>query len=237
MPDAFAIFDPAAAPYELAAESRDIQDCWNQIGTRGDKSCPELQKHLRCLNCQTFMNGASVLLDRMVQDTDVREADYLAAPLEQAASRSQLDRSVLIFRVADEWFGLPTEVISEVSATRPIHSLPHQKTGMVLGLTNIRGALTLCVSLPQVLGLTSTAQVAAQEQRLLVVEHDGHTLVFPVNEVFGIQRYATASLREIPTTMAHATAIYTQAIVDWNNKSVGLIDCELLFYALNRSLV
>ncbi|WP_050464792.1 chemotaxis protein CheW [Herbaspirillum autotrophicum] len=236
MPDALTLFDPAAAPFELAADSRDIHDCWNQIGVRGDNTCPELEKHLRCLNCPTYMNAAALLLDRMVQDSDVRDADYLAAPVEQSASRLQLDGSVLIFRVADEWFGLPTAVISEVSATRPIHTLPHQKSGMILGLTNIRGSLTLCVSLSQVLGLAAPAQAAAQEQRLLVVEHDGHTLVFPVNEVFGIQRYATSSLREIPTTMAHATAIYTQAIVDWNNKSVGLIDCELLFYALNRSL-
>ena len=41
-----------------------------------------------------------------------------------------------------------------------IHSLPHQRSRALLGVANVRGALVACLSLVELLGLDSDAQVS-----------------------------------------------------------------------------
>jgi len=40
-----------------------IDDCWNEIGVRGDRSCPRLKEHGHCRNCPVFSSAAAVRLD------------------------------------------------------------------------------------------------------------------------------------------------------------------------------
>src|SRR5438445_8021579 len=61
--------------------------------------------------------------------------------------------SAVIFRIHSEWLALPTEAFQEVAERRRIHSLPHRRNGVVLGLVNIRGELLICVDLGRVLGI------------------------------------------------------------------------------------
>ena len=77
---------------------------------------------------------------------------------------------------------------------------------------------------------------AATTQRLLVVSYQGQTLVFPVDEVLGVQRYTETELQAVPSTVAQSHTTYTQAMIISKDKKIGLLDCNLLFYALNRSL-
>lgn len=211
----------------------DINDCWNSIGTQGDSSCPELPKHARCLNCPTYSAAATAILDRFESDSDLI-SDW--NPDNQANTQQQLSQSALVFRVGAEWLGLPPAAIIEVAEKNCIRSLPHQKNRAILGLTNIRGALVLCVSLAQMLNAKAEDE-SRGTSRMLVTTHLGQKLVFPVDEVFGICRFSDATLEAAPTTLAHSGTSYTQAIINWNTKKVGLLDCDLLFYALNRSLV
>ena len=211
-----------------------IDACWSRIGIRGDASCPELQQHFRCLNCPTFAAAASAMLDRAIPAGALANAGDQS---EQASPpvRGAAPASALIFRVGAEWLAFPTDTITEVVAPRTVHSLPHQANPAVLGLTNIRGALKICVSLARMLTPVQNEEAFAG-LRLLVVTHDGQTLAFPVNEVFGVHRYAADELQPAPTTVAQAGATFTHAVIAWNGKKVGLLDCGLLFYALNRSL-
>ncbi len=45
----------------------------------------------------------------------------------------------------------------EVTNLRPIHSLPHRRSGVMLGLANVRGELLICVSLAMLLGVAPAA--------------------------------------------------------------------------------
>jgi len=222
---------PGARTMDLA-----VDDCWNRIGVRGDSSCIKLKQYFRCLNCPTFASGASALLDRPVTAAGTRSWDELA-PLAAADTfmrgRGDGSASMLIFRVAEEWLGFATAAIVEVIDARAIHSLPHQANRAVLGLTNIRGALKICVSLARMLGIGEGVHAG---QRLLVVTHEEQILVFPVDEVAGVQAYAADAAQSPPSTVTQAGATYTHAIMAWRGKQVGLLDCGLLFYALNRSL-
>ncbi len=49
--------DPQPAP-GLASS------CWNEIGIRGDQSCPELVTAIHCRNCSVFAAAARNFLDR-----------------------------------------------------------------------------------------------------------------------------------------------------------------------------
>ena len=40
----------------------------------------------------------------------------------------------------------------------------------------------------------------------------------------------------VPATAAKAAATYATALLSWRQKSVGLLDPQLLFHTINRSL-
>jgi len=112
---------------------------------------------------------------------------------------------------------------------------------VVLGVTNVRGELLVCVSLSHMLSLEKTTESTQGQQqpihrRLLVLHGESSRTVFPVDEVHGIHRFHPRELQKVPATVAKATATYTTAILSWHNKSVGLLDDQLLLYTLHRSL-
>jgi chemotaxis-related protein WspD len=148
---------------------------------------------------------------------------------------------VVVFRIALEWFALPTSVFKEIVGIRPVHSLPHRRSGVVLGVTNIRGELLVCISLRQILRLDETAESKKEKSRtanarMLFIQHEGLRAVCPVDEVSGVHRFHLRELMAPPTTLAKATPTYTKAALPWRQGTVGLLDESLLFYSVNRGL-
>lgn len=165
-------------------------------------------------------------------------ADYLDEVTRHLATPRQVEAqdiaSSFVFRLGGEWLALPTAVLVEVTAARVIHSLPHRRNDTVLGLASLRGELLIVVSLAAVLGGDRHTERAAPW--LLVVQHGGRRLAFPVDAVHGVQRYARSARRELPATVARAGPRFTTALLPLPGRSVGLLDDELLFDALQRSL-
>jgi chemotaxis-related protein WspD len=228
--------DPGVLP---GAGHSAMDQCWNVIGVRGDGSCVQLERYVHCRNCPVYAAAAVRLLDREVPD------GYLAERTRQVAEKKRADElgtdSVLIFRIGVEWLALPTSMIEEITDRRPIHSLPHRRSGVVLGLANVRGELLVCVALELVLGLERGAPPTRERQRkahprLLVVRRDGGRAVFPVDEVSGTHRVHARDLGEAPATVAKAAARHTRTILSWHQKSVGLLDEDLLLSALDRGM-
>jgi chemotaxis-related protein WspD len=216
-----------------------VKDCWNKIGVRGDGSCPELARYVHCRNCPVYFAGAVALLDRPAP------ADYLAQWTSHFAVPEQAQESethsAVIFRIGAEWLALPTQVVSEVTNTLTIHSLPHRRNGVVIGLANVRGELVVCASLAHVLGVGPAAEANhnkthIQHARLLVIRWEDVRMVCPVDEVHGIHRFQSRELREVPTTIVKAATSYSKAILSWDNHSVGLLNEERLFSMLKRSI-
>jgi chemotaxis-related protein WspD len=242
---------------DLAAGSSSsavIDDCWNRIGVRGDHSCPELQEHAHCRNCPVQRAVAVELLAHSVPD------DY-AAVWTELVSRpvQQTDRntaSSVIFRVGTEWLALPAAAIQEVANLRPVHRVPHRTSGVLQGVVNVRGELTICVSLARVLGLEHQAApapsaaaaaaaatasggksaAAVAHPRLLVIRRKELRAACPVDDVHGVHRYAPASLSSVPSTLAKAGTRYSRALLAWRDQTVGVLDEELLFAALRRGM-
>lgn len=220
----------------------ELNDCWNRIGATGDKTCPELPRHIRCLNCEVYHNAAARLLDRPAP-ADYRElwTERIASPrLPKLAGT----RSIVIFRIGAEWLALPTEAFLEVVELRPIHTLPHRKDALVRGLAMVRGELLICISLPHLLGFEESGAAPSAErekghsvyERLLVVGQNGERIVFAVHEVHVGVRYHPNDLKPVPSTVSQATASYTQGLLTWEARSVGVLDASLVFYTLGRQL-
>jgi chemotaxis-related protein WspD len=216
-----------------------VVDCWNTIGVHGDGSCRKLAEHIHCRNCPTYTAAASVLLDR---DLPAAYLDEWTNYFSRGSRVEEPDsESIVVFRIGDEWLGLPTAVFSEFVELRAIHSLPHRRNGVLLGLTNVRGELLICVSLEKVLGIVKEAKTKKQQQRAayqrLVVIHDQDSrIVFPVDEVHGIHKFHPGEFTEVPATVAKATATYARAMLPWEGRAIGCLDDQLLFYTLHRSL-
>lgn len=214
-----------------------IHDCWNKIGVNGDASCPELKKWVHCRNCPVYSAAAVELLNRDLP------ADYLDEWTRHVAQKKPIPagdtQSVVVFRLGSEWLALPTKVFKEIVSIRPVHSLPHRRNGVVLGLANIRGELLVCITLRQILQLEETVEsnnekLRTANARLLFIQSEGLRAVCPVDEVFGLHRFHPRELMPVPATLAKATRSYTKGIVSWRQGAVGLLDEDLLFYTLNR---
>lgn len=215
----------------------EITACWNEIGVRGNGTCPKLAEVIRCRNCPVLSAAALQLLARPLPP------EYRRAWTEHFARKqtppAPAQTSALLFRIHAEWLALPAHAFQEVAERRAVHSLPNRRRGIVLGLVSVRGELLICVSLGHLLGLGCPPPRHTRHttyDRLLVANWGGHRFVFPADEVRGIHRFQNQELTEPPAPLANSELTYIRSILRWQGRSVGLLDADRVFSSLNRSL-
>lgn len=178
------------------------------------------------------------LLERAPGPDDVRLAtDHVAR---RTSDLEALTGSVFIFRLGSEWLALISSVIDEVVEPRVIHSLPHRRDGIVRGLVNVRGQLTLCVALEPLLQLEEGSHAGAGRgvlgRRLVVLVAKDQRVAFEADEVHGSHRYDPASVGNVPATVAQSMSRFSTGVLARGDHSVGLLDAELVLHAINRRL-
>lgn len=223
-----------AAQYLIHTEAQAIDDCWNRIGIYGDKSCTLLPEHIHCRNCAVYSAAATRLLDRYAFEQTQQDHD---AP--QALERKNATRSLVVFRLGGEWLGFATQCLDEVAPMQLIHSLPHQRSRALLGVANVRGALVPCLSLVDLLALDAsvTAVTTARVMpRMLILAAHGGPVVVPVDEVDGVHNIEEHVLGAASLSGEHASAKYTQGVLQWKGRSLRWLNEEQLFNAITRSL-
>lgn len=211
-----------------------VDDCWNRIGVRGDRSCPKLAEHIHCRNCPVHAAAIS-LLDRYALGSE----DTALAQLEETEPGVEEGRPHLIFRLGEEWLGLPTRALAEVAPACVVHSLPHQRSPALLGVANVRGTLVACVSLGELLGLDSRAAARDNARivpRMLILAAVGGPIISPVDEVDGIHELDEQAIVEALSQSHAATDRFTHGVMQWRNRSIRLLDQEALLDAATRSL-
>jgi chemotaxis-related protein WspD len=224
-----------------------LGDCWNLIGVTGDRSCPELRTHVHCRNCPVFASAARSFFDRRAPDGYLADwSRWLAESAtfgpsgdgSEAKGDHLLPRgeavSVLIFRLGEEWLAFRTQTVVEVTLPRPVHRIPHRSNAVLSGIVSLQGQVQLCVSLHGLLGVTGAPQASSR----LVVLRDAERMeswVFAADEVVGVRRIPRSQWRNVPSTLINPAVGFSQAVLSWDERSIGLIDEQRIFGAL-RSL-
>jgi chemotaxis-related protein WspD len=212
-------------------------DCWNTVGVQGDGSCPELAQFALCKYCPVYVTAAQSVLDRdpPAQYTATATAHFAKPRLVEQRSTE----SVVIFSLGVEWLALPTSAVSEIAHTRKIHSLP-QRRGYIEGVANVHGELVVCVSLGRMLGLLDPPGSDHKARpngraRILVIQREDVRAVCPVDEVHGIHQFHPQQAQDVPATVGKSASTFTRKILPWRERSVGILNDQLLFIALKRS--
>jgi len=217
----------------------DINDCWNKIGVWGNKEsrCPKLDDVIHCRNCDVYSTAGRTMLERRLPDE--YEIKWAKVYSESKKEKIAGTESVTIFRLGDEWMSLPTNIIEEVTDVSQVHSLPHQKTSIIRGLMNLRGQMSICVSLGQLMEIGKSENTITRDarnrtyERMIAVNHNESSFVFLVSEVRSTYRYRENELKEPPSTLK---GTFTKGILTWNGHEVACLDTELLFYSLGNKL-
>jgi chemotaxis-related protein WspD len=217
----------------IAADEKRM--CWREIGTDGDRSCPELRRHVHCRNCPQYSSLGRTLFDREMPADYRREvSEDLAAA---KAAKAEAEVSVLVFRLASEWFALRSVVFHEIAEDQPAYRLPYRCEGMLAGLANVNGELLLYVSLEQILGISREESVgAAGKPRLCVVGAGRERYTFRADEILGVRRVSSSVFQTVPATLSKSPSAQSSSCFEIDGRHVGLIDEKRLFDTLDRSL-
>jgi len=217
----------------MAAEDKLL--CWREIGTEGDRSCPELRHHVHCRNCPKYSMLGRTLFDREMPEDYRREvSEFLAAA---KADKQEEAVSVLIFRLAAEWFAMRSVVFHEIVDDQPAYRLPYRCDGMLAGVANVNGELLLYISLARILEADSEEAVQAKgKPRLCVVSTGRERYAFRADEVLGVRRVARSRFQAVPATLSKSPSAQTAYCFEIDTLHVGLIDEQRLFDTLDGSL-
>jgi len=212
--------------------------CWKEIGTFGDRSCPELTALAHCRNCAVYSAAGRRLLDRELPDGYLEEWTDLLSNRKDAGKIDTV--SMIVFRLREELLALKTVFFQEAVETVVPHSIPLRIGEIFKGVVNVNGELILCVSVAALLGITGEEGDGAADRRvyprLVVISRDGQRFAFPADEVLGVHRFPLADLQELPATVSRSIRALTAGIFPWQERTVGLLEEEKFFAALSRSL-
>jgi len=207
----------------------------------GGQPGPETETSRPGRNGASHAQIARRLLDRPLPPGYREEWTRLfARPASEEVDHDALT-SVLIFRLGTEWLGLPAASCQEIAEPRPIHSLPHRRSGAVRGIVNVRGELLVCVSLSELLGIDTEAAPRAGERitafrRLVVIGTAGGRSAFEVDEVHGLHTFDRHGLGAVPATIGRAAASVVTSVLPWNDRAVGCLDETRLTELIDRSI-
>jgi chemotaxis-related protein WspD len=234
---------------ELSLERQDLQDCWNQIGVLGDRSCPLLTEVIHCRNCSVYGAAGRSLLERVAPPGYLEEWTQVlgeVAPPEDDRRAEAIvplaqTQSLMLFQLGSECLALPVSLLQLITPPSSIHRLPHRPPGVLLGLVNIRGEILICVSLAALLGISppppdpALAKPHPTPARWVVMGDPNHPWVSPVDEIYGIHRFAVQHF-QAPPIVVSPTAAYTQGITYWDDRKVNVLDGDRILQGFQQAL-
>lgn len=203
--------------------------CWRVIGVQGgDQSCERLIEVLHCRNCPIYAAAARELLNRESPEDEGAERPV-------AALRANSGQTALVFRLGQQWLGLPPGLVAEVAGNPPVRRLAHRTDGRIEGVVNVRGELRLCVSLVELLGL-GRRETGGDRARLVLVEDESGPLAFRCDEVRGLLPYADEATEPPPDTLRPPLDSCVRAMMPSAFGHVALLDAAAVTRLLRSAL-
>jgi len=207
------------------------QRCYKTIGVFGDSACSRLPALVHCRNCPEYASAGRELFDRPLAQAELEQWAELFSREKEVEPADTL--SVVIFRVASEWFALKTAFLQEVTGLRPVHTVPYRSGAVFKGIANINGELLLCIDPAPVL---TPAAGPAEFRRMMVAAKEGSRFVLMVEEIVGVHRIPAGAVSRPPATVAKSPSAVTAGIFSIDTATVGLLDETALFAKLSGSI-
>jgi chemotaxis-related protein WspD len=207
--------------------------CWTAIGVWGDASCGELPRVVHCRNCEIYSAGGRLLLDRAAPEDYIESWTALLA--QDRATEDATLLPYLVFRVGQAWLAFRATSLREITQPSVVRSVPHRPREILLGLVNVRGELYPCVSLHALFG-EEAAESPSRTARFLVARQGHLDWVFPVDQVDGMHDVAADAIEGLPATLERVQMAYTRGLFRSGDKTVAVIDEDLLFGSLTRRI-
>lgn len=206
--------------------------CWPRIGIWGDRSCPELARHVHCRNCPVLGLAADGMRQRDIPAGYLDDQTRAAA---QPLARREPQQTAFVFQLGGDWLALDTACVTEIAPSLPIHRVAH-RAGLLAGVVNVRGQLLLAVRLAELLEATPApaAASALAVRRTVVIAHAGDTWAFVADRVEGVRPFPVAQRLPAPATLSPALAAVTLGTLPWAEGRVMLLDSPPLFGLLRR---
>lgn len=159
----------------------------------------------------------------------------LAAPALRKTNGSGV--ALIVFRLAGEWFGLPTSAVVEVLPLLAHHRLPH-RAPPVQGIVNVTGRITVLVSLRDLISPMESHDPNSQPttRATLVLQNDGWRCAANVDFVDRIWRPAFSEIDPMPAPHQVTPRKFARGLGFNAGRSVAILDEYLLFEAIRKGL-
>ncbi|SHH12848.1 chemotaxis protein CheW [Massilia sp. CF038] len=218
--------------------SMPLSDCWNRIGVAGDKSCPKLEQHIHCRNCEVYAEAARRNLQRPVNEG---YRDEWAARLREVQhDKATNDSAALVFRIGREWLAFPAAVVDAVAPLAAPHRVPHRASTALLGVVNVSGKLVPAISLAAMLGIDESGAMQASGRhtfaRLVVVRWEGQVYALPAADLHGIVRYPARSIKAPAATINKGIERFLTGVLSHDAMHIGVLDAALMGHQMARLL-
>ena len=218
---------------EKNIDENNQQDCWRRIGIWGNEStrCEKLKYVKHCRNCEVFEQTARVALTERRKNAKSKELS-----IEELIEKESLagNMSVMPFRIENKCFAVPSSAVLTISDRVAIHSIPYNTNPVIKGLVAINHEVYTFVSFTKLLNL-GPRKLSANVQKLhslfkrtLVVNLEGRTIVFYVDEVYPIYRYFEKNIQASEENSSLAPVL--SGIL--KNKGDWCSDCHILSLSL-----
>ncbi len=140
------------------------------------------------------------------------------APEANTMQHSLILRSLLVFELADERYGLPVAGVSSVIEPLPMTPLPHVP-GHILGLINLRGRALPVIDLRRRFGLA----IAAHDTRPRLIVLRGvadSALALWADVMIGFEHFPESAFRPLPEGLSAIDLDYCQHVAMQDKKMV-----------------
>ncbi|HYC43285.1 MAG TPA: chemotaxis protein CheW [Noviherbaspirillum sp.] len=215
-----------------------VSDCWNRTGVRGDRSCTKLADHMHCRNCDVYASSAQSVMQRPLPAGYLEEwAKYFAR---EESEQKEQDGSALVFRIAGEWLAFPAALAVTVAETTLPHRIPRRSGGVLGGIVNIKGKLYPCMSLAALLSIAGGQAVQEDRRRvyprMIVMALAQQHFALPVDDLYGIHRYAESDMQPVPTTVSKGLQRYLTGVLSVGERRIGCLDADFVGFNFASAL-
>jgi len=139
---------------------------------------------------------------------------------------------LFVFRVGEERLGIEPRHV-ELAVPMPVlHSIPHRGAELA-GVVNVRGAVTLCFSIADILGIPPGP--AVPRPMLLVLVQPGWRVACRVDFSEGILEFDRSALMPVPSTLQATGRRHVKGIFPAEPGDVRWIDAGTVFEAFDAA--